>query len=187
MAESDERGTALALVKGSSLVAIDSEGLEARLEAAGLERRSMLSGDQNVPVPDGVYYEKRQDKLVVWVPPDPARTYGHAAVVPIAIELRLVPTPEGTRLTVRPVTARSTKLAFLGGIAITLAATLPLVLSGTWWLVFVLIMPMFIVWFLLHQQVRVARERETAAWAAIASVVGSLPKPEPDALGPYRG
>ena len=187
MAKSSERGNALALVKGSSLVAIDSDGLEAHLEAAGLERRSMLSGNPYVPIPDRVYYEKRQGKLVVWVPPDPAKTQGRGAVVPTAIELRLVPTTEGTRLNVRPVTGRSTKLAFLYGIMFTLCAAVPFLLSGAWWLVSASIMPVFIIWFLLHQQVRVARERETAAWAAIASVVGSLPKPEPDALGPYRG
>ena len=187
MAEPDDKSTALALVQGSSLVAIDGDGLEARLEAAGLERRGMLTGDQNAPVPDGVYYEKRDDRLVVWVPPDPAKTYGRAAVVPKAIELRLVPTPEGTRLHVRPVTARSTKIAKVGAVVITLAMTLPLLLSGIWQMVFFSIMPLFIVWFLLRQQFRVARERETAAWNAVASVVGSLPKPEPDALGPYRG
>ena len=157
------------------------------MQAAGLEQRSMLEIGKNVPVPDGVYYEGRADRIVVWVPPDPAKTYGRTRILPRAIELRLVPGETCRRLDIRSVTAPSTRAAVLGLSVITIVVVLAVLLSGMWPAAVVLAMPLFIVWFLVRQQLRVAREREALAWTALAPVVGSLPKPETEALDPYRG
>jgi len=176
----------LARVQGTSLVLCDRNQLVQRLEAAGVQRRNTLTLGPNVPVPDGVYYEQRGDRVVVWVPPDPSKTFGRSLIVPRTIELKLRATDDGHQLDVRSVTAPVTRAA-LGVFAVgVLAILIQLAVSAGIIGLIVFAMPLVAVTVLVRQQIRVAREREALAWDAVAPVVGALPQPKPEAQGPYR-
>ena len=163
------------------------EVLEALVHEHGFEERSMMVSD-GISVPDGLYVERIERGLLVWVPPDPSRTGGDPAILPAAVMVRGEPHDGGTRLRVSRVVAPATKLNLLSAAGLTLlAAAVASWIGGAvaWWVLAGLAL---VLWGELGLQLRVASARAGAAWGALRPALEELvrPEPEPGSLGPYR-
>ncbi len=162
------------VARGELRVREDIDQIWARLIEAGFEPRSMLASDGKT-IPEGVYLTRRGERIVVWVPPDPARSVGNSAVLPTAIELRVEAQAQGRRLRVRPIRSLATQVGVgaLVGVALLSAAALawfgaaPMV----WFMTF---FAQAVAWVLALHQARIARARDTKAWDALSPVLGEL-------------
>ncbi len=142
-----------------------------------------------ISVPDGLYVERIEGGLLVWVPPDPRRTWGDPAVLPPAVAIRGAEHRGGTQLSLRRVVAPATKLNLTSATVLTAIAVGVAMWIADAWAWWTLAGLASIVWGELAVQLRVASARARTAWDALGPALGALALPEPPADGadPYRG
>lgn len=162
--------------------------MDTLLEEHGFEERSMMVSD-GISVPDGLYVQRTElGGLLVWVPPDPSRTWGDPAILPRAVRVRAESHGEGTRLELRRVTAPATRVGVGAAMGLTLVAvTVAAAIGGAVaWSILGVLGAVF--WGELLMQLRVARARSQAAWDALQPALQTLALPEPPRASPdpYR-
>ena len=162
------------------------------IEDHGFVERSLLRwSSHHREVPDGVYVERQEDELLVWVPPDPERSMGNGSLLPKTVRLSARPHPRGHQLTVQRERARSSVMTLGAGafFAIVFVASgfaagpaaidLPIIL--------LYLLSLSALGSVLGRQYLDARARSDMAWEALANVLGPLAISGHDEEDPYRG
>jgi hypothetical protein len=147
------------------------------IDEHGFEERSMFVAEPDgAVVPDGVYLERRRDGFAVWVPPDPSRTVGGNPMLPPAVLVEVEAHPRGYQLRLTRKMARSNKVAIAGASIGWLACVTILLMSSgplSAWFVPIM-MPVVVMGLLIVHQARIAADRSSTAWNALAEALGPL-------------
>ena len=156
----------------------DVESLFDVLLEHGFEERSSMISD-GLSVPDGLYVERADQGLLVWVPPDPKRTGLDPMVLPPAVRIDAEPRAGGTQISLHHTEAPATTVSFA------IASILSWVAVGVGWMLAstvvwsVLGVAAVLFWGALLYQQRVASARTRLAWNALQPVLGEVAASEP--------
>lgn len=165
----------------------DVESLFDALLEHGFEERSSMVSD-GISVPDGLYVERVERGLLVWVPPDPKRAGVDPMVLPRAVSIEVEPDGDRTKLELNHTSAPATFVSTIIAIALSWAAVgVAWVVDSTavWTVVVVLGAAL---WGALLYQQRIAAERGRLAWDALQPILDGLATSPPTPMDgdPYR-
>jgi hypothetical protein len=158
--------------------------LRTLVDEHGFVEQSMLRADP-ASLADRVYVERHREGFVVWVPPACDRYTGNVAMLPPAIRVVVRADPRGTRLEIRRVLSRRTKVAVSTLAALSFASlALTPILGGAY--AIAVAFGLLIAWIVLMHQQALAGDRTETAWEALSPVLARMALPEHDHCDPYR-